>query len=732
MKARRLGASTFVVGAIAIATGLSIARPSAADIADVPGGGPIAAPPSPSSFAGAFGWAATRRTLRESPDPRARAAAIVRAATLGTDEAWREIEEAAGVAPFGDDPDAALVVRLAAARALAKSPRKEQARLALERLFDTPEPAGRLAPRTDGRPRAADPELRRWLRETAAFALARLDAHDVLLRHAGVSDPSRDEKSAAALAALRAAPPSRLTEQAVRADGTVPPDAVPIFTQLADPRGADTLLRVAKAPNRGRADALVALGRMGDARVAVIARTLLGADAEPREREAAIDALAELGDPSVGAAIVELAKGSRRDDAATALRLAIAWPSAAVVPVLAPRAAEGDAQALAALGASGPLGAAALGRLALDKASGEVGELAALDLAVLDGEGGTRALDALADAGRTAGGVLLRRSLRAALVRRGALGLDVRGAAEASAMALASKQAADRVLGAALRAAGSLDAASALFASSDLSARRGAVIGLGAHRGSDAAALARRWLRDEPTLDDELAAAIAAVAAREVDGSAARDVPVSNERLARWLAEDRSAAPLAAFVLAARASASDGRTEVPGDRPADGGRAEGLDAALTSPSFATRLGAVAGLAASKSERATGRLIAMLARAGQPQLRRALVRALAIRGDVAGKPLRAELALADPDATVRSLAVAALEGTSSWPRGREVVRARAATADPNATARVMLHVEGGVAAPALADAEGWVFVFGVPSGRGRLEAFVDASSAPGPR
>ncbi|MBK7396158.1 MAG: hypothetical protein IPJ34_07615 [Myxococcales bacterium] len=213
-----------------------------------------AGPPTP-SMASLFGFQGLQQAAR-SPNAETRAAAVLRAAQLAKqkdtptalgDDCWKLVESAANDA-WGDDPDAALRVRLTAARALVDDRRAADARRALRDLFLTPGLAAAMmkgpfvvgaAPRT----KLASPELVRLVRQTAAMALAILGDDDTLLTK--VKDP---EASPAAIAALAAHAPTSLVALLPKADSIPANDVIDALGKLGDLRAADA----SSAPSRRR------------------------------------------------------------------------------------------------------------------------------------------------------------------------------------------------------------------------------------------------------------------------------------------------------------------------------------------------------------------------------------------------------------------------------------------------------------------------------------------------
>ena len=683
---------------------------------------------SSGSFAGLVGLAKVQRDLK-SFDSSVRAAAVARAAEMGGDEAWRIVEAAASDS-FGDDLDGALRVRLAAARALAFDPRRASATAALRLLLAAPTPIlkmgaspgsfnGPMPPWGGPMPvmpmpplrvvKHADGELVRFVRETAAIALAQQGDFDPLVARARVHDDL--EASRAALAALVAFPPPSLASITSRSDGMVSRETVEVLTALGDLRAADALLRVARGKDDvAAALAFVALAKLGDGRVAAIARAV-PSDADARLRIAAAEALGELGEPSAEAAILALSANKKTE--AEGLRLALAYPSAGLIATLSPPARLADARALAALGRIGSAAIPALLAIARDDAGAAgAADGAAYALATMPGSSAEDALASIVDgAPSTAvGAARIRRAVRAAAVRQARIGSSPSSLRDQGARLQGSKDDADRFVSALLSSVRDLSRAKELLSDGDVVRRRAAAVALGAHRIDDGAEIARAHLALAGSSEDaSVVRALAAVAARAVDGTAAHDVPITTSTLAVWLAQDGDASPLAAYLLAAR-----------------GGEAvqPHVARALASDDLSVRACALLGLALSPEPSATGELTARLPMLVLPSLRRAAVRALVARGDVAGRRALTAARRLDPDAEIRALASTAVLLPSARPttplaRGAEVLQAKVVRAAGAQVSAMLVSVDG-FAVPAVADPEGFVVVFRIAAGAGRLD------------
>ena len=675
---------------------------------------------APTSFSGQIGLAAVLRGSR-SPDARSRAAALQRAAQIGGDDAWKLVEAGAGDA-LGDDPDAALRVRLVAARLLARDPRRTSAMAALRPLLLSPVPTlrptpvpmmgpmgmgpmGPMGPMPWSAPlgvkRAPDGERVRLVRVTAALALARQGDFDTLLARARTRDDL--EAQSAALQALLAVPPPSLSSTLTKAEGNVSRETVELLARLDDLRAADVLLRVARGKDDvAAAHAMLALARMGDGRVVAVARQV-DAEADASLRIAGAETLAMLGESGAAAAISALLPNKKTE--LEGRRLAIAYPTEALLTVLVARAKAGDGPAIAALGRVGGPAIEALGRLAQDDAAPSA-DAATYALATIPDSAADRALDGLLEGSPA----LRRRVVRGAAARAARIGgasATVRGAAKAM---LGSKLDVDRSAGAVLLAVIDRSEAERLSASDDRVVRRAAVVALAAHPVSAAAAIARERLAAGSGADDpDLARALAAIAVRAVDGTPEHDVAISTSTLATWLAEDGDASALAAFLLAARG----------GDAAAPH-----VARALGSDDLAVRVGALLGLAVSPEPGAAGAIASDYPDLVLPELRRAAIRALVARGAAGSKATLALAAELDPDVETRALATSAVTFANAAPRspllaGREAIQAKIVGATKGGIAGVLVRADG-LAVPVLADPDGVVLAFGLPAGRARLD------------
>jgi len=696
---------------------------------------------SPSSFAGLFGLQGLQKAAKTNDgkpgDAKVRAAAVLRAAELGGDDAWKIVEASASDAA-GDDPDGSLLVRLAAARSLGNSPRKAQATTALRPLVTAPSAPPKpvpapvptwggwggwppVVPQPPPKPqKRADPDLARLVRETAALSLAMLGDFDNLAQRARARDDP--EAARAATAALIAIPPPSLSVLLPKSSSTLPAkELVELLAKLGDLRAADTLLGVSRGKDEGAAAiAMVALAKLGDGRVSTVARNVFGeekpvTDAALKLRVGAAEALAELSEPTAETAILSLFDNKKSE--LEGKRLATKYPTAGLLKVLEPMAKEGDAAAIAALGRLGAPGVPALSAIARDDAEGKNGsaDAAAYALAISPSSEAAGALEKLLEFSPSA--IRKRRAVRAGAVRHARLGSSP-GALRKEAGKLAqSTNDADRWVGTTLLSVADLSDAKEALSSKDAIRRRAAAVALAAHPSRAAGVVAREILSSTTSTEDpDVTRALAAVAARDVDGSVSRDVPVTTSTLAVWLAEDGPASPLAAFLLASRG----------GDvaRPH-------VARALESDDLSVRAGALLGFGVSGEKSATGELAGRIPDLVLLPLRRAATRALAMRGDPAGQKALDFARKLDPDAVVRTLARSAVLKAGIAPlspiaKGNEVVQAKVSKGS-EALLATFVGVDG-FGTPAFADPDGFILVFRVAPGAARLDVR-PAPSAP---
>lgn len=736
------GRTGFVLALLCVGTTLALS-PSAVAKSYIDDYDEPPPPPTPTatvastSLAGMFGMPSLSMALK-SPDAKVRAAAVMRAAEVAAnvsevaarDDAWRLVEGA--TLDGGDDLDGSLRVRLAAARALAGDPRRE-GRAPLETLLTAPEPPrkvvstvptwspGGWGPPPWGPPAApppkaikpASPELVRFVRETAAMALGVRGDHETLLLRARARDSA--ESSRAALGALFAYPPVSLSPITPKGEGVWPRETLDLLVRLGDARGADPLLRACSGnDDLTAATALVGLSRLADGRAVTVARAVTK-DSRPELRIAAAEALAELGEPFAEGAILALIADEKTT--AEGKRLALRHPSAGLVPDLDKVARAGDPQAIGALGR---VGAAALPVLAAiareDSLPAGLADIAAHQLAVSPLDGAGKAISELLDGASPA---RRRRAVRAGAVFAARHGGAPSGIASVAKELASASLPEDRAAGTLLLAVVDVGRARDALKSDDPVRRRAAIAGLSAHAIAEGADVARAHLEAHGTTEPEdLVQALAAIAVRAVDGTVARDVPVSTTVLARWLSEDGAAAPLAAYLLAARGG--------------ELARAH-VVRALASDSLDVRVAALLGLGLSPDKTATGELSARAVDSPNVVLRRAAMRAIAARGDDSSRPALELARRLDPDPEVRALAKLAKPGVhgASLLTGREVAQAKV-TLSKGVSAVAILASADGLVLPFVVDPEGFVVMFRVASGPARLEVRpISVAAAPAP-
>jgi hypothetical protein len=695
----------------------------------------VNAPPTAStSLAGLFGLPSVTTALK-SPDAPSRVAAVERAAEIALtateeparDAAWTLVESATNTT-LDDDPEGSLAVRLAAVRALSKSPR-DGAFKALSPLLRNPEPpvkttfasspwgpyggpvaapyGGPYAPYPPypspypypgyGPPppvvhkagKRASAELVRYVRDSAAMALAvRHDYQELFARLKAKDDAETTRAVLQALAAYPA-PQSPLDALPGKHDKIELKD-VQLLDALGDVRAADLLHATAQTEGSATAAAaMLALAHLGDLRVVPLANGV-AASTRMDVRLAAAEALAILGDPGAEAAIVALFKEPKPP--VEAKQLALDHPSAGLLSVIAPLAVQGDSRAIAALGRIGAPAIPKLLEIARDDAA-PGRDAAAYALAVMPS----------ADLSELSGGTASRRrrAVRAGAVRAARIG-SVPSSLESEAKSLSASGAAeDRAAGVLLLSVVDLGRARDALSGSDLPSKKAAATALLAHPRLAAAELARAHLAAHGASEDpEVVRALAGVAARAVDGSIARDVPISNAILAGWLAEDSAASPIAAFLLAAR-----------------GGSAvqSHVARALTASSYDVRAGALLGLGLSPDPGASALLAREATSIARPALRRAAIRALAARGSSASL---ASIKRLVPDLEARAIASTAKHPRSPLLSGSEAIEVRV---DGAPSALASATTADGLTYPIAVDPEGFVFLFRAPAGPSEVSA-----------
>ena len=609
------------------------------------------------------------------------------------------------------------------AEALLKSADAEQRQRGLERLGSV------------GTPQALDLLLKAFENGGAArTARDRLVAVRALSRHAGVpavrdflvrvmvgvgSNPGRSEaidgliERAAALALARAGDDAALLAlgKALRQSGHVAetasdallafpprnlqpileglrapsPALVSFLDALRDPRAIPTLREITRGGAlEVRPLAAVALARLGVRETVELARHWLEHEASPGYRLAATRILLEFRSPDASAALSKLlmAPDTREEALALSGRVSLAELSPVLLKLSRGAAAEQQSALFSALAATGTREAFSFLGGALSTRDTASAAALALALSPASEAEATLARALAVDGTR---GV----AVRASIVRRIALRSTPSGVASAIDALARSRNETERALA---------TQASAVFGGQPP-----------AKGGAELRALARTALLPERAagLCDRLALEQDATR-REALGAclialdAAERVP--SDVLLDLIDARAVAAPLAARALAAR----DSRTLRPK-----------ITALLGNDDFLLRSHAALGLGHSNDGTALGLLESAYRFETEPEVRLAIVRALAVRHEPAR--LRA-LDLArrlDGAASVREAAVLALAGArpASVASGRQSAWLELLTADGTAPSlrSAMLISAAGLAVPVFADPDGVLLVPGLPTG-----------------
>ncbi len=530
----------------------------------------------------------------------------------------------------------------------------------------------------------ADP-LQALLRDTAALALSasgQPEAFEALgkaLRQSG-------RVAEAAAAAIAAHPPADLTPL-VRAHYAPTAELLIALDALGDERAFELLRDVVRrgAPEL-RARAAVALTRLGNFETVELSLSWAEPGTHPALRLAAAEILllaqdarvesllaALLVDPATHARALELATHSGGASVERALLSALSSADPDELPVF-----------FLALGKSG--GKAAISELSRRVAEPATGAAAAYALASSPSSDATTALVQLLGDERSA-----RRAARALSLR--ATTLD--GAPQELLVALRklrrSRVAADREVAGFGLTLHDPAAATALLGSQDAALARGAAR---AALAAGAARVAVKRLLSEPAGATRVQLALSLADAR------ARAL-VPTRVLLELADESPMVAPLALFALA--------------ERDNEALRARLLEA-LASHDPRLRAHTALGLGASASASALSLLEAAYRFEPEPEVRRALVRALARRPE---RARRRTLELArdlDPDPNVRELAGLALAGIlpAVYAPGRGMLWL-SLQAGPGELPVAALQVPGGLSLPLVADADGVVACAGLPEG-----------------
>jgi hypothetical protein len=621
------------------------------------------------------------RLWLSSNDPVLRRRAIER---LGQSRKGRAIElltqalEPEGVARNAEE-------RLLVVRALAPSVNDERVRVALTR--------------TMGGGQAGDAPLDDWVRTTAALALARsrspaaLDALSKALRKPGrVSETAR--------IAVAAYPPSRVG--ALLAARGAPTEAlVSLLGELRDPNAKSLLLTTAQrgAPEL-RARAASALYALDPAAATALAEAWLRSERHPALRVAATHVLVRAAHPKAEAAFDELLRASTERDDAVAIALAAPSPALAAPLIRAlGDAPPGERELLyGAIGRAG--GSAALSFLARALKHSNDGWAAAYALASHRSEEAGSLLERALAADATR-----RNAVRAAALRRSLLGDEIDGFENEAERLLGSKQPADRAAAAFALATSGDERALSLISHRDPVIARAALGAALAPALANAAADRLVTERDE-TLHAALALCLALP-------TAADRVPTGI--LLALVEQEGAAAYLAAMALAARDD-----QEL---RPA-------LRELFASRDSLVRAHVALGLSRSAAPSAVGMLARGYEFEPEPEVRRAIVRALIAHRDKGGKQTLELAASLDPDRETRELARFAVAGVTPKPAPAQAFWSRLADAEgrPVDASTLSLVVTGSaLALPIAPSPDGSVIVVGLDPGPVRVTL---ALAAPG--
>jgi len=564
--------------------------------------------------------------------------------------------------------------RLTAVRALARQAGSPVARPALARI---------MASATTG-----DDDSETLIRTTAALALAR-SGHPDALELLGKALRQEGPVASAAATALAAHPPRNLSP-VVGARGALTSSLIDGLEQLRDQRAFATLRSFIKygAPEH-KAQAAIALTRLGDYETVELARAWLAREREPVLRLAASQILSLARDPGAASAIAALLAKPETADAG--IELALATPDPALVGALSTlleRATSGGAPDLiGAIGRAG--GPAAAKRLAQELGKPERAPAAAYALALSPGPA---ALDTLERA--LTKSTTRRLAARAAVVRAVTLGETASGIEAALDALVVSTNAADRAAGAWGHATLSPRRAIVLLRRADPVVVRAAA--RAALTPQVAAAAAERLVGER----DPLTRTALAISLASPEG--ARHVPT--RVLSTLVEEGGAAAPVAARALAARDSEA--------LRPQ-------LRELFDSGDPWIRSHIALGLADSSDPSAVGLLAHRFRAEREAGVRHAIVVALSRRVEstrVSTLELAANL---DPSTPVRQAARRALSGVrlTSLPKGAgsfwlQLVDSESLQGRQHSA---VLGTTSGVALPVVADPDGLVCMGGLPAG-----------------
>lgn len=654
-------------------------------------GGPVATPAHPHDLRARFGVEMVKRLL-EASDSASRLRGIARAADVGSPEAVQLLTARTERAVWKSDPHEALAL----ARALAPFADKPAVRDALESILKSTVSSMRAGSSVnDGGDPAARFEL---ARETAALALVRSGDPKklgLLVKLAGSDTPAADA-SKNALVSVHLPPSFVLDTQALTT-----PAAIELAAAIGDVRVEPTLRNATHASSSAvRASAVDALAELGDPTTIAVAKEALG-DRSPHVRVAGARALARANAPERFKAIVALLDDDATLDAGIALAAATA--DADVVKALARRLATAPSidtkkAVIAALGRQDSVDA--LRVLATFAKTPELSFDVAHALAVSPNEGAMRVVEKMIADPATS-----RLGVRAYVARRRATeeGSDTGDAAIESLRA--SKDGGARALGSYATLLLGKGDPEAMLGDRDARVRRAVAMALGDDRRAKERHLLAERLAKEP---DEAVRTLSAVAF--LDPTSRSHVPtLALEDRARSVGGD---APLSILARAAR------KAEAPDDFVAE---------ELASPDPLLRAHAARGLAESAAPDATGLLASAYAEETDVDARRAIVLAIAAaspRDSVSRTTTLKLAATLDPDPVIRGRAVRALAGVpvSATPEVTETGWLKVETADGSKAPAVMLGAVAradGIAVPIVFDDDGIALVPGLPPGPARL-------------
>ncbi len=638
-----------------------------------------------SSLKSRFGLSVAKALLQSGSESD-RLRAIERLGSVGSAPALATLIEA--LAP--DGPAQGPKERLTAARALAPHAHEPDVRQALLRLMAS----------SDDPVAAADDDYAALIRQTAALGLARFGgapAMEALSR----SLRQRGPLAEAAAQAVLAYPPKQLAPLlAARGRPTV--SLIRLLSELGDQRAFHSLRDwVKRGSPEIRAEATLALTRLGDLETVPLAEHWLAHEKNPTLLRAAAQTLALTRAKSAPKAILRLLE----DDAEfeLGLKLALSVPSEAFVPTLTKRWKERPSARAGIVSAVARAGGPAAHRF-LDKmlASPKTRRSTLYALALSPGRHATEVLEtALANPKQQ------RDAARAGVVRQIVTGEQVSGLAARLSELLSSKQAADRAAGAWGQAVLSESRAEALLDETDVVIVRAVAR---TARFSPLAAVAARKLaeHEDPITRTALAAALC------VPGAAAL---VPTRTLTDLLELGGPASVAAVRALSAR---WDPRHE------------SRIEEFLSHENPELRAHAAIGLAHNPDPFSVALLDKAYTFETASEVRHAIITALGQRREPGRRRALRLAAALDPDRRVRGLARASLAGQRpSWPTrgvnalwidlGPNRLSTELRAAKPQGNPQIAsIRVAPGQSFPAVSDPDGLLAVTGLVAGGLSLE------------